>query len=132
MIYSISMLIVNININVKTSQGDSLMNVVENVYRNCEFGILLFALTGTSILPLSEEDEPQPAKKTVTLPLANKPPLPSTPMTGNYHWVSRPVHPLPALLSHNTRSAWVAIICLSNFFYISIKKRGRRSLSDNK
>ncbi|KAK7147726.1 hypothetical protein R3I94_010295 [Phoxinus phoxinus] len=30
---------------------------------------------------LPEEDEPQPAKKTVTLSVANKPPLPSTPMT---------------------------------------------------
>lgn len=56
--------------------------MVENGYRNLEFGVLLSALTGTSILSLSEEDIPQPVKPTVTL--ANKPPPPSTHMTGNY------------------------------------------------
>jgi len=94
------------------------MNVVENVHRNYEFGILLFALTGTFILPLSEEDEPQPAKKAVALPLANKPLPPSTPMTGNYHWVSRPVHPLPALLSHNTKYIFPDLKYISPDIYI--------------
>lgn len=45
--------------------------------------MLTFVLTGTSILSLSEEDVPQPAKVSVTL--ANKPPPPSAPVTGNYH-----------------------------------------------
>ncbi len=58
-------------------------NVVENGYRNFEFGVLLSALTGTFILSCSEEDIPQPVKPTVTL--ANKPPPPSTHVKGNYH-----------------------------------------------
>lgn len=83
MIYLILILIINMNINVKTSEVDSPIDMVENGYRNCEFGTFPSALTGISILSLSEEEAPQPVKPTVTL--ANKPPPPSTPVTGNYH-----------------------------------------------